>query len=31
MLQQELEKIWSGWRVDKLLGEGSFGKVFLGL
>lgn len=28
MLQNELEKIWSGWKVDKLLGEGSFGKVY---
>ena len=28
MLQQELDKLWGGWKVDKLLGEGSFGKVY---
>ena len=24
----ELEKIWRGWKVDKFLGQGSFGKVY---
>lgn len=24
----ELEKIWSEWKVDKYIGEGSFGKVY---
>lgn len=28
MLQQELNKIWGGWKIDKVLGEGSFGKVY---
>ena len=28
MLQQELNKIWGTWKIDKQLGEGSFGKVY---
>ena len=24
----EVEKIWKGWKVEKEIGEGSFGKVF---
>ena len=27
-IQQELESIWSGWKLDRMLGEGSFGKVY---
>lgn len=27
-MQQELDKIWTGWKLGPLLGEGSFGKVY---
>lgn len=28
MLQEQLDKIWEGWKVNKILGEGAFGKVY---
>ena len=28
MLQEELNKIWSDWKIEKTLGEGAFGKVY---
>ena len=28
MLQQELNKIWGTWEIDRPLGEGAFGKVY---
>lgn len=27
-MQEELNKVWGRWKIDKLLGEGSFGKVY---
>lgn len=24
----EINSIWNGWKVDRLIGEGSFGKVY---
>lgn len=27
-IQEQLNKIWNGWKIDKLLGEGAYGKVY---
>ena len=27
-IQQEINKIWNGWNVVEVLGEGAFGKVY---
>ena len=27
-MQQELDQVWKGWKIDHLMGEGAFGKVY---
>lgn len=27
-IQQELDQIWPGWKMENLIGEGAFGKVY---